>query len=122
MTMKKVVRNILMAATLAGFGLGVGLGTANAEPSKKAMRSWKAKCASCHGEDGKGQTEQGKKMGVGDMTQAAFWKEVKDGAKVVADGLKREKGGKQQEMKPFKDKLSADEIKELVDYAQSLAK
>ena len=49
---------------------------AHAEADKKTIRTWKAKCASCHGEDGKGATEQGKKMGVRDMTSADFAKET----------------------------------------------
>ena len=38
---------------------------------------WKAKCASCHGEDGKAQTKTGKKEKINDMTSAdwpAAWK------------------------------------------------
>lgn len=81
-------------------------------PSKKVQRTWRAKCASCHGEDGKGETEEGRKMGCGDMTTAAFWKGLDDAhlRKAVREGFKRDKGGKQQEMKAVADQLSPGEI------------
>jgi len=40
----------------------------------KTERTWQAKCASCHGDDGKGQTAKGKEMGVRDMTTAEYQK------------------------------------------------
>ena len=46
-----------------------------AQPSDpKTERLWKAKCASCHGADGKAQTEQGKKMAMHDITTAEWQK------------------------------------------------
>src|SRR3954465_4773377 len=42
--------------------------SARGEADPKAARAWKAKCASCHGADGAGQTDQGKKLKVDDMT------------------------------------------------------
>ena len=41
-------------------------------------RVFKAKCASCHGEDGKGHTKEGEKMKIGDMTSADWQKKVSD--------------------------------------------
>ena len=43
-----------------------------AEADKKTERTWKAKCASCHGADGKGQTDLGQKMAIADYTDAAW--------------------------------------------------
>jgi len=93
-------------------------------PDKKTQRSWKAKCSSCHGEDGKGQTEQGSKMGMGDMTAAAFWKDVNDDRlrKVVLEGFKRTKNGKEQEMKPFRDQLQPPEVDAILALALSFKK
>ena len=45
---------------------------------KKTERLWKSKCASCHGADGKGDTDQGKEMGIGDVTTAAWQKQFTD--------------------------------------------
>src|SRR5215471_10563737 len=69
--------NLTLAIALAG-ALFATLAprAAFAETDKKTLRTWKAKCSSCHGEDGKGATEQGKKMGVRDMTTADFAKET----------------------------------------------
>ena len=62
---------------------------ARAEVDKKAERNWKAKCASCHGADGKGQTDQGKKLKVEDMSSAfgtykTFW--IEDYVTLVGQG------------------------------------
>jgi cytochrome c6 len=87
-------------------------------------RLWKAKCGSCHGPDGKGQTEQGKKMAVGDMTTAA-WQAQFDDAKLkaaISDGLKRDKAGVHQEMDAYKTKLRPDQIDALVAYIRTFKK
>ena len=89
-----------------------------------AQKAWKTRCASCHGEDGKGQATQGKKMGVEDMTTAAWQKEFTD-AKIktaIQDGLKREKNGKKQQMSAYKEKLKPEEIDGLVKVVRGLAK
>ena len=95
-----------------------------AETDKKTLRTWKAKCSSCHGEDGKGATEQGKKMGVRDMTSAEFAKDATDAKmkEAIANGIKRTKDGKTQEMEPYKDKLKPEDIDNLVGYVKSLKK
>ena len=103
--------------------LGVCLG-AQADTDKKTLRTWKAKCASCHGEDGKGATDQGKKMGVRDLTAAETWKDLTD-AKMkdtIANGIKQTKNGKTQEMEPYKDKLKPEEIDALVTYVKTFKK
>lgn len=122
-----LLRNFLAAMALVGLGLAIPVAAAGAEaapPDKKTVRQWKAKCASCHGEDGKGKTEQAAKMGTGDMTTAEFWKNMTDdqATKAVTDGFKRMKGGKQQEMEPMKDKLKPAEISALVAYSRSFKK
>jgi len=95
---------------------------ARAEADKKTERLWKAKCASCHGADGKGQTDQGQKMGIADYT-AASWQASHDEAKVKAaieSGVNREKNGKKQEMDPFKDKLEPAQIDSLAAFVKQL--
>src|SRR5438067_5272836 len=85
---------------------------ARAEVDKKAERNWKGKCASCHGADGKGQTDQGKKMKVEDMTAAAWQKGKTDAQikKAIEDGVKKGDAV----MEGFKDKLDAASIDGLV--------
>ena len=112
---------IVLAASMM---LLVGVHLAVAEPDARTLRTFKAKCAACHGDDGKGVTEQGKKMGIGDMTSKDFQKaftdqQIKD---VVSAGFKRDKNGKHQEMDAFKDALRPDQIDALVAYVRSLGK
>ena len=95
---------------------------AMADVDKKVERLWKAKCASCHGADGKGQTETGKTMGMGDMTNAAFFKDLTDEKirATISEGFNRTKNGKQKEMKAFKESLEAEQIDGLVAWVKSL--
>ena len=94
--------------------------SARAEVDKKAERNWKGKCASCHGADGKGQTDQGKKMKVEDMTAAAWQKGKTDAQikKAIEDGVKKGDAV----MEGFKDKLDEASIKSLVQYVRTLKK
>ena len=98
--------------------------TAGYKPEKKLVRLWNSKCATCHGEDGRAVTEQGKEMGIADMTKAAYWKAVTvEGArKAVLEGLKRTVKGKEQEMKPFADRLTPQQVDALNLYAVSFWK
>jgi mono/diheme cytochrome c family protein len=74
---------------------------------------YKAKCASCHGPDGKGETATGKAMKLRSLASADVQKTSDaDLTKVISDG----KG----KMPAYKGKLSADEIKALVAYIRTL--
>jgi mono/diheme cytochrome c family protein len=116
---------LIAAGALAGaFLTALVTGNAMAEVDKKISRTWKAKCASCHGEDGKAATEQGKKMGVRDMTSAQFWKETTD-AKMkdaILNGVKQTKDGKVQEMESYKDKLKPEDVDGLVGLIKTFKK
>jgi mono/diheme cytochrome c family protein len=96
---------------------------AEGAPNPQIDRLWRAKCASCHGPDGKGATEQGRKMSVADMTTAE-WQKMTDAAIKVAisDGLKRDKNGAKQEMEAYKAKLRPDQMDGLVVYIRALKK
>ncbi len=85
-------------------------------------RTFNAKCASCHGEDGKGKTKEGEKMKIGDMTSPAWQKDLTDDKikQAILEGVNREKGGVKQEMKSFKDKLSPEQVDGLVKYVRGL--
>lgn len=92
-------------------------------PSRAAdvQANWTKHCASCHGKDGKGQTKAGKMAGVKDQTDAQYQAGLKDDKMFAAikEGLKED--GKEK-MKPFKDKLSDDEIKALIAHVRTLKK
>jgi mono/diheme cytochrome c family protein len=93
-----------------------------ADPATERM--WKAKCGSCHGADGKGQTEQGKKLAVADMTTAAWQAQFSDDKikAAINDGLKREKNGVKQEMEGYKAKLQPAQVDALTAHIRSLKK
>jgi cytochrome c6 len=86
-----------------------------------AGANWSQHCASCHGKDGSGSTTMGKKLGVKDYRDAKVQAAFSDGEveSAIKDGVKE--SGKEK-MKPFKDKLSAEDIKALVAYVRSLKK
>ena len=93
--------------------------TARAETDPKVARAWKGKCASCHGADGKAQTDQGQKLKVEDMTAAA-WQKGKTDAQIknaIENGAKKGDA----EMEGFKDKIDAASIDSLVAYVRTFA-
>ena len=76
---------------------------------------YKAKCASCHGADGSGKTPAGKTMKVRDLCSTDVQK-LTDAelTKVISDG----KG----KMPAYAKKLSADQIKSVVEMIRAMAK
>ena len=110
----------LGAAVAAALGM-IALSRAwAAEPDAKTTKVWKAKCASCHGVDGKGATETGTKLGIPDMTAVAWQKKVTDAQMKtsILEGVTRP--GKTEGMDPYKDKLAPEQIDALVAYVRSL--
>ena len=84
--------------------------------------NWDKQCASCHGKDGKGETKAGKKADVKDLTDAKYQASFTDdqATQQIRDGMK-DKTGKER-MKPFRDKLSDDEMKALTAYVRAFKK
>jgi cytochrome c553 len=78
-------------------------------------------CAKCHGEDGKGETKMGKKLGAKDYTDAKVQAELKDDAafKAIKEGLKDKEG--KTLMKPAEG-TSDEDIKSLVAYMRAFKK
>jgi mono/diheme cytochrome c family protein len=80
-----------------------------------AAETYKAKCASCHGPDGSGQTAVGKSMKIRDLRSAEVQKQTDaDLEKIITDG----KG----KMPAYKAKLSVADISSLVAYVRGVAK
>ena len=79
---------------------------------------WKAKCKSCHGEDGKAKTKMGEKEKIPDISNAAWQKRHSDDQlkDVITNGSKEN-----AKMKAFKDKLTPEQIDGLVKYVRSLS-
>jgi mono/diheme cytochrome c family protein len=77
---------------------------------------WKAKCASCHGEDGKAQTKTGKKEKIDDMTNPDWqtnWTDEKM-KKIILDGSKDN-----TKMKAFKGKISDADVDGLIKHMRT---
>lgn len=99
--MRKVVASISLTALIMAGVMAFGAGADD----------YKAKCAMCHGADGKGQ--MAKKMGSKDLTDPEVQgKSEADIAKIISDG----KG----KMTGFKGKLSDDQIKAVAAYVKSM--
>jgi cytochrome c6 len=80
-----------------------------------AAETYKAKCASCHGPDGSGQTAVGKSMKIRDLRSAEVQKQTDaELEKIITDG----KG----KMPAYKAKLSVADISSLVAYVRGVAK
>jgi cytochrome c6 len=81
-----------------------------------AKETYDKHCAKCHGEDGKGKTKMGEKLGVKDYTDAKVQAAMKDPdmVKAIKEGVK-EQGGDKTKMKAFAD-LSDAEVNALVAY------
>ncbi|HUG10420.1 MAG TPA: cytochrome c [Opitutaceae bacterium] len=104
-TSQKIIVTLMCAAAPVAF-------------AATAQENWTAHCAKCHGADGAGQTAMGKKLKLVNYTtaegQAAFTdaqatESIANGA--VEDGKTKKKG--------FKDKLTAEEISDLVKHVRA---
>lgn len=111
-TTMKTLAKLLFLATLSTLS---AISLSAAEPRE----IWDKHCASCHGKDGKGETKMGKKLEVRDYTDPKVQEAIKDDKAIQAikDGI-TEKG--KEKMKPFKDKVSDEETKELLKLIRSI--
>jgi cytochrome c553 len=106
------MKKLIIIAVIIGFAVALNARAADAKTN------WDTLCAKCHGEDGKGQTKMGQKLGVKDLTDAKVQAEIKDDAAFqTIKGGKKDTDGKTL-MKSF-DTLSDDEIKALVAYVRA---
>lgn len=95
--------------------VGAGLDAADAETN------WKERCAKCHGEDGRGETKMGRKLGIADLAAATVQAKFTDDAafNAVKAGVTDATG--KTTMKPIEG-LADEEIKALVAYVRALKK
>ena len=103
----------------------ISLGFAvSATPSLYAANAatlWKKDCASCHGDDGRGDTKAGRKLYINDLTDASLQAKFTDeeAAKSIKFGLK---DAKDKVIMNAISGVSDDDVKALVSYVRSLKK
>lgn len=109
------MKKVIVASLALVVGCVVSLQAADA----KAI--WDKDCAKCHGEDGKGKTKMGEKLGIRDYTDAKVQEGLKDAeiTKAIKEGVKDKEG--KTKMKAFAD-LSDDDVKALVAQIRSFKK
>jgi mono/diheme cytochrome c family protein len=109
------MKKIILFASVIGFAAAL---TARAADGKAL---WDQHCAMCHGVDGKGQTNMGKRLGAKDYTDPAVQAALSDDAATTAikEGFKNKEG--KTVMRPAQN-LSDDEIKSLVAYLRTFKK
>jgi mono/diheme cytochrome c family protein len=103
--------------------------TAKADTTKdlSPKELYHAKCAGCHGDDGKGQTKWGKKYKAPDFTSAKFQDESKDSEflETIQKGITKKVKDDKGELKPKKimpgwsEKLSDEQMNALVAYVRT---
>lgn len=114
--MNRLTRRRLTAHLFGGAVLTAALLSAPAARSEGRSEAYQTYCASCHGEDGKAATEQGKKKGARDLTNKKWQATVTD--ERLVESITKGRG----KMPAFGKKLSADEIKALVKEVRDLNK
>lgn len=92
-------------------------GAVSTEELARTRALFNEKCARCHGEDGRGETDTGRMLGVPDFTDDKWQKEPKDDERFIASVT----NGKEA-MPAFGKKLSKQEIAALVAYVRRFAK
>jgi cytochrome c6 len=108
----------LIKGTLVLF---VSVAAAASVSAADAKQNWEKHCLKCHGADGKGNTKMGKQSGVKDYTDPKVQAEMKDenALKVIKEGIV-EKGKKK--MDPYADKLTEQEMKDLIAHMRGFKK
>jgi mono/diheme cytochrome c family protein len=94
---------------------GLSFLSAPVQADNAAEATYKAKCAMCHGPDGKGETATGKALKAGSFATPEVAKMYDDDlATVITKGKNK--------MPSFEGKLKKEEIEQLVAYIRQLAK
>ena len=114
------MKNVRLLASIAAGSFLLSATALAQEVDKKAERAWKAKCASCHGQTGKGDTDKGKELKVEDMTAAKYQgKKDADLKKAILDGVKAD--GKEV-MPSFKDEITPEQAEALIKFTRTFKK
>jgi mono/diheme cytochrome c family protein len=111
---KTLMKKLLVCAVAVLVAGGISVRAADAK------ESYAKDCAKCHGEDGKGKTKMGEKLGIKDLADAKV-QGAKDEeiAKAIKEGVKE---GDKTKMKGFGETMSDDDIKAMVAYVRTFKK
>ena len=111
------MKPVRLAATLVAASVLLSTTAVAQTDPKKTERTWKSKCASCHGATGKGDTDKGKELKVPDMATPAFQAKTDDQLKkAISDGSEKAKDH------AFKSELTPEQIDALVAYIRTFKK
>lgn len=113
--MRKTKNWIVKIAVVAAALAVIAFMSASAQADAAAEATYKAKCAACHGPDGKGETATGKSMKAGSFASPEV-------AKMSDDDLATAIAKGKNKMPAYEKSLKPDQIKGLVAYIRSLAK
>ena len=103
------VRGLMLAVMMAGIAIW------SVPAAADSAATYKAKCAMCHGADGKGDTPVGKKMGAHDFASPEVEKlSDQELTAIVAKGKNKMPG--------YGKSLKDEDLKEMVAYVRQLAK
>jgi cytochrome c553 len=96
-------------------------GAAVAAQAADGKANWITNCSECHGKDGRGRTEEGKKLRITDLSNPQVQASFTDAQafKVIKHGLKDDRG---TVMHPTSYRLTDEEIQDLVKHVRSLKK
>jgi mono/diheme cytochrome c family protein len=109
------MKNMKVQFSILATVLAVVLMSSSAVRAQSAAATYKAKCAGCHGADGKGSTAAGKAMGVHDFGSDEVTKmSDTDLITIVTTGKNK--------MPAYGKSLKDTEIKDLVAYVRELGK
>lgn len=105
-----------LVAVAALWSVGALAQTPAAPQDPKTTRLYKSKCTVCHGVDGKGNTDRGKKLSIQDLTDPAWQARSSDIelARQIRDGSKTALPSGDRNMPGFADELSEEQINALV--------
>ena len=109
------VKNMTMPFAIIGIALASALFLPSSVRAQNAAGTYKAKCAGCHGADGKGKTGPGKALGAHDFGSNEVTKESDtDLVTIVTAGKNK--------MPAYGKSVKEAEVKDLVAYVRELGK
>jgi mono/diheme cytochrome c family protein len=113
--MKREKENVRLALLTAVAALGVAVAGSAPLAAQDGPTLYKAKCAMCHGPDGKGETPMGKKLNIRDLGSPEVQKQTDAELTTI---MSKGKG----KMPPFEAKLTAEQIGQVLAHIRELGK